>query len=423
MEQLFPHQQQAASFVTSLPRSYLYHEPGLGKTRTTLTAAATMGATPNTLVVAPAFIRDSRVWQREADQVGFPGKLTVISYHQLLRRPPSKSDILVFDEAHRLKSRKASWSAPARSYAARSDKVVLLSGTPIPNRPDDLWNQLGMLREMPAFWKWAQKWLEIVPTKYSSYALTGRLRKCTEDCGPLCEHQLEFRDHYENGQWHRAMREDVLSDLPPLIGADDPVYVPMAPRQRQEYKQMAKSLIAEMPDATTLVALTYASRFVHLRRISFALDADHSGKLTYLKEYLPDRRQPTVLVAWYRSTAEELVRLSLSLGLRTISLSASLSASARADAIQQFQAGEYDVMVASLGVIAEGVTLTRADTIVFVERAYAPSVNEQAMRRLHRIGQTRPVNVVHLVSENSVDAGAWELVKGKDLNIRAVLGI
>jgi SNF2 family DNA or RNA helicase len=85
----------------------------------------------------------------------------------------------------------------------------------------------------------------------------------------------------------------------------------------------------------------------------------------------------------------------------------------RVDMVRAFQSGELDMLVGTLATLSEGVTLTKADTCILVEHAWRPSQNEQAMRRLHRLGQQRPVTVIHLVTENSLDQRILALLAAK----------
>lgn len=80
--ELSPAQQYGAAWLTDRPGSYLADPPGFGKTRQTLAACADER---HLTVVCPAAIRDARVWEREAAQVGFDVPMTTISYHQLAK--------------------------------------------------------------------------------------------------------------------------------------------------------------------------------------------------------------------------------------------------------------------------------------------------------------------------------------------------
>jgi SNF2 family DNA or RNA helicase len=81
--------------------------------------------------------------------------------------------------------------------------------------------------------------------------------------------------------------------------------------------------------------------------------------------------------------------------------------------VTDFQAGKLDVLVGSLETISEGLTLTAADLVIYVEHSWKPSRNEQALRRIHRLGQTRPVTALDYVTPGTVDEGKRELLATK----------
>jgi len=66
-----------------------------------------------------------------------------------------------------------------------------------------------------------------------------------------------------------------------------------------------------------------------------------------------------------------------------------------------------------LETLAEGLTLVQADLTVFLEKSYKPSRNEQAIRRIHRLGQTRPVTVLDYVTPGTVDQRIRSLLASK----------
>ena len=71
------------------------------------------------------------------------------------------------------------------------------------------------------------------------------------------------------------------------------------------------------------------------------------------------------------------------------------------------------LLVGSLATLREGVTLTQSDLVVFVEQAWVPAVNEQAMRRVHRLGQTRPVQALVYHTPGSVDLRRLRVLAAK----------
>jgi DNA repair protein RAD16 len=89
--------------------------------------------------------------------------------------------------------------------------------------------------------------------------------------------------------------------------------------------------------------------------------------------------------------------------------------------VERFKAGKLDVLVGSLETIAEGLTLTAADMVIFLETSFKPSRNQQALRRIHRIGQERPCSALDYITPGTVDEGKRELLKAKtDHQIRTL---
>jgi SWI/SNF-related matrix-associated actin-dependent regulator 1 of chromatin subfamily A len=69
-----------------------------------------------------------------------------------------------------------------------------------------------------------------------------------------------------------------------------------------------------------------------------------------------------------------------------------------------FQAGEIDVLVGTIGAMKEGITLTAASNMIFLERHWTPAVNEQCEDRCHRNGQKNAVTILIFEAEDTVDA-------------------
>ena len=78
-------------------------------------------------------------------------------------------------------------------------------------------------------------------------------------------------------------------------------------------------------------------------------------------------------------------------------------AAQRSDIVRQFQDGAIDCLIAGMDSVGEGITLTRADTCVFLEMGQKPNTMRQARDRLHRIGQKATVQAIYLVADNPLD--------------------
>jgi len=426
VRELSPAQAYGAAWLFDRPGSYLADPPGFGKTAQLLKACRDERFLT---VVCPAAIRDARVWEREAEIVGFDAPMTVISYHQLAKTPITPGGALVFDESHRLKGRKVSWAANASKGAAVSTRTHLASGTPTPNGDlTELYAQIRLINpDVPAsYWKWIDRWFVLTSNRFTSYYVPGTLLACNGlPCAPAgseCEHRDEFWAAYV-GPELMLRRPETELDLPEMAGFEDPLDTPMTPTQKKAYRDLKNSLIASLPeDGITLESLTSSQQFIQLWQASTGLssvdpeaDDKHSGKRALLEELLPDRSHPTVLGVYFRDTAAAMRRMCEDLGLRYEMYGADTP---RKDlVIESFQRGDVDVLIASIMVAREGITLTAADQVVLCERSWVPGDNEQMVRRVRRRGQTRVVGVRQLVTPASVDTGQWKALHGKAATI------
>ena len=455
---LRPYQTAGVEFLRARDRAFLADEAGLGKSSQLLTAAA---AHPGPiLVVMPAMVLAGGVWQDEIakwvpDQAD---RIHLTSYTRLGSQNPGglqpdkgyyqqparwarllnpevdqRWGAVILDEAHYLKGRGSLRSNYAQAVAARADRTYLASGTPIPNFAPELFPLLQALNpgqarpggDYGSYWRWVARWFHVTPNPYTRYAI-GSMRGCTDACAAHpphdpCEHYREFAAAELGGVFLQRRRDEVLTDLPPLTEVT--VEVPMGAKQRAAYRSLKKTMVADLGDGDRAVAWSQSAAHVMLDQLTTGLDlltdrrpvkprADNA-KLARLAEDLEGRSRPTLVMAHYQSTVEACVQVAAGLGLKAEAVYGPVPAAARTRRVRQFQAGELDVLVGSLETLAEGLTLVAADLVVFVERSWKPSRNEQALRRIHRIGQTRPVTALDYVTPGSIDAGKRELLAVK----------
>lgn len=429
MIELSDKQAEGVTWLKGRRGGYLADPPGYGKTRQLLAAAADA---PKVTVIAPAAIRDAEVWQAEAERIGFDVPLEVRSYHEMLGGFAPDPGALIFDEAHWLKNRKVKWGENSLLTAQRADRVYAASGTPIPNdNATELWGQLRMFRNLPAYWAWVRKWFVVVPTEYTAYSVDGTLLGCAQagcELGPDgkkrratrdCAHWQEFYEaEYGPEVMLRRPEEDI--DLPGMTGVGTPMPTPMKPMQAKVYRELKKEFLSELPDGMTFESLSASQQFVQLWQCSTGLssidptaDDKHSGKLALLEELLVSRTNPSVVGCYFGNTAAAVSRKLDQLGLRWALFGAKTSRTARRDAIRALQAGDIHVLLGSITVMSEGLTLTAADQTVLVERSWRPDTNTQFVKRVHRRGQTKETVARQLVTRKTIDDGQWATLGDK----------
>lgn len=437
MTELFPFQETSLRFLKDHPFSVVWDDMGLGKTRTLLLAAE-----GDTLVVAPAAVRDTRVWELEADRIGVKPP-QVVSYHEIARMGPSpdvRPRTLILDEAHHAKNSKTSWHNGLAVIANRAVRVHQGTGTPMPNSANEIWGPFNLLypdeHAFRYYWPWAEMWFGKFASRHAdTYEAGTTLLGCRHkgDDAEMCEHWREFHEANIAGRAIRHARDDVLTELPPLTGNDDPLWTPMTATQKRAYASMKKDLLALIPDeGIELEALSATHQFSLLHQMASGVSiADpnsdptdkHSGKLVEFADLIRYRKRPTLAVAWFRNSAAAIARVCAKQKKSYVIMGAATSRNNRAKAVADFSAGRFDVMVASIGVVKEGVDgLQRAsDETILFERDWRPGVNDQVIRRLHRLGQDYPVTARQLITPKSVDSYQWDVLHDKATGIRRAL--
>lgn len=419
----------------------------MGKSRQALLAAE-----GRTLIIAPAMILDVGVWQQEVERWRPDLDVRALSYNRVCasvvgpkggRVPipkPSEAargpwDTVICDEAHYLKGRKTKWTLAIEKI--KTDRLYLLTGTAIPNWAYEVFMLLKLCHpgdpRFTSYWRWVARWFtqNVIVQRGHPTRQIGGLLQCLPECDEFtpdhpCEHWLEFRAENLSKCYLRRVRDDVLADLPPLT--EQTFEVPMTTAQARVYKALKKDFIAWTEAGNELVAWNQAAQATDLAKCATGVElldptSPASGKLDLLSELLSERKgQHTLILCHFRATADACVERARALGLSVEVLTGAVSSKGQRKAIvSDFQAGKTEVLVGSLELVKEGLTLHRADQAILVEHSWRPSTNEQVIRRIHRIGQERPVSVIHLVTKGTVDARMQRVIQGKtDQQVRAL---
>lgn len=441
--ELLEHQIEGIRRLSESPRMLLADEPGLGKTVQMLKSA-----TEPVLVVAPAMVLTAGVWDDEIE-LWAPGiDATQVSYSSLCERGPrgkvhrdahgfpivapkpeyrKRWGSVLCDESHYLKGRKTSWTVGVSKLI--TDRLVLATGTPIPNWAHEAFTALRLIHPEEAspggrfgsYWRWAKEWFDVGPSVWAQQEVKDPLDDSDEGWA-------RFREENWGDRMLLRLREDCL-DLPELT--EQRWDVEMTQPQAKAYRELKKDYVTWLESGEEIAAWSQAAQVVKLMQCATGLEIlgggdrafGGSGKLKALRAILEDRPLPTLVVAHFRSSVDAAARCAESVGKTALTVHGGLTGRTRGTAIRAFQNGEVDVLCASLDTISEGVTLHQggADQVVFLERSARPSKNEQAMRRLHRMGVERPITSIDLVAEGTIDEHILKLLAAKtDQQMRAL---
>jgi len=423
---LYPFQEEAVAFAKQNRNVILAHEPGLGKTAIAICATERfpiLVVCPNTLKLF--WQQQFRIWQSEDFSVElFDGsvgaspnetlisRIYIIHYEALRKWWPVLAKVswgtIVVDEAHRIKNRKAQQTKAIKKLNA--PMKLLLTGTPIINRPDELWSLLNFLfpkdKRYTSYWRWFNEHVLAVPRPWGGFDILG------------VRDPKGFRKSLQ-GIIIRRTKADVLPDLPEKTYTTVPI--DLGPEQRKAYDQMRLELMAEISDDVTIIAREALSKLIRLRQLAIGLgffDPENmtSAKIDTIVEMIQDWNGKKVVVcSEFRWPVRRLVDALRGVGVTAESLTGETPQEDRAALVEKFQtqpSPQVLAMTSATGGI--GITLTAADTMIFIDKPWAPAYLQQAEDRIHRIGQKSSVQIITLLARKTIEERTEKLLLQKE---------
>jgi SWI/SNF-related matrix-associated actin-dependent regulator 1 of chromatin subfamily A len=396
---------EAIRFALERNRSYLALDPGLGKTIIAALIARNL-AHLDVWYVCPPFLVENTYSEMLKWNEEYFHRLTVIPDNRLDKFKPKSKDpvLLIVDEAHRFKNETAKRTKSLFNILFPcASRCVFMSGTPMPNRPIELFPVLSVaapetidfknrfqygLRYCAGFqnqWGWdftgASNVSELSLKVKSNFMLRMRKRDVLEELPDKMEEMI------------------ILSDeMPKAVGALDKSIL-------KEYspEDLMKHTLDSPHTATYRKELGKA-------KCKFAIE--------FLKDILENSNEALLVFAIHRDV---IAKLSWALSeYNPVVITGETPTHKRNDLVKGFQMeGGSKLFIGNIQAAGVGFTLTRSARVVFVEFDWVPGNNEQASDRAHRIGQNRDVLVSYLVFKNSIDRTVLETIlrKRKSINL------
>ncbi len=434
-EGLFPHQIEGVAFLLGRRRAILADDMGLGKTRQAIVSLRHAAPGGPYLVVCPASVK--RNWAREIEQA-IPGasvrvvegsgaapvadsEWTIVNYDILSKHVGALGRVpwagLVFDEAHYLKNHTSARSKLARQLAehaatnaTREPAVYLLTGTPLTNRPRDLFVLLQLVGHSlgRSFLSFAKRYCAAEKTDYGWK---------TDGASNLEELTVQL-----HGVMLRRSKDQVLT-LPPKLRTWLPVDVPAGTGAR-EIRDVVDLLLGRSGPRAGGASVQDDSR---ARTHLLALLTKARQKLAVAKvgatgDFVSGAIDQGEKVIVFSCFDEPLQSLAKDLGDAAVLLTGRTPTSKRQALVDRFQEDET-VRVFLANIIAGGIglNLTAASQVVFNDLDWVPANHWQAEDRAYRIGQTRTVNVTYLVGTGTVDDFVQAVLETKGALVNAVV--
>jgi SNF2 family DNA or RNA helicase len=428
---LHPYQNRAVDFVLSKRKCALFLFLGAGKSVISLTAVKDLidaCIVNRVLIVAPLRVANStwkqeaRAWdhlkdlkisvctgaaQKRKAALNAKANVFVINKENLSwlvdicsKKGAWPFQMIVIDESTCAKNHSTKIFRSLKKVAKHSKYVVLLSGTPSPNSLHDLYSQMFLIDDGKALGKTVTSF---------------RKQFCEVD---YWGHTYSVKDGY--GEKIKArIKPLVLSmigkeylELPARININENVI--LEPKVMKQYKDFEKKLFMEIDDeeVEALSAAVLANKLLQFTSGAIYVDEDHNwkelhtAKLDALAEIIEENPEENVLLAYGYKHSLTRIRKRFPSGIML---------DKKGDALKRWNNGEIKLLLIHPQSASHGINAQYGGSLlVWYDLTWSLEKYAQTCGRLHRQGQERPVRVVHLVAEGTIDNRVLGVLRNKD---------
>jgi len=426
---LYEWQKEGIAWLSGKQTAMLLDDPGLGKT---IQSIVSLPPGAPTVVVAPATVKGNwkdefEMWRpeyraivldtksREPFRWPESGEVVITNYSNLPDPgeygPPHEGTVLIADEAQDLKNgienaRGRRFKAMAEAVRARNGRTWGLTGTPMENKAFELWNILQIFGLAD----------QAFGTKSRFAKLFGG--KLVEGRGRVPTH-WEFDDSPDTPAVVAALNKVslgrdkllALKELPPK--QYEHIVVELEPEDRARLEEELREAGIDVEEIIAAIERSKenADEVPEFREMSRAREILARAKipsLVKLASQYEEAGEPIVVFSAHKAPIKVLASRP-----GWVEMSGDVPTKKRPQIVRDFKAGKYKGIAATIRSSGTGITLTRARTAIFLDQDWTPTKNLQAADRIHRIGQTRQVEIKILVADHAIDQRVAEILEKK----------
>jgi SWI/SNF-related matrix-associated actin-dependent regulator 1 of chromatin subfamily A len=414
------HQKIAIEKLVGSKKFILADDMGLGKTTSSTIIAALETGVKRVLIICPASLKinwereirnytDRSVYISEGKNFSLGHDFVIINYDIIKNFYDIKDkensiiykfnpELIIIDEAHYIQNGQAQRTKLVNHFSKRSDKLWLLSGTPMTNRPMNYFNLLQLI-ESPV----AQNWMAYAIRYCQGYQFRVGGKKIWNVTG--ASNLEELRDRTSK-QVLRRLKTEVL-DLPDKIIT--PVYLRLK-------SKLYEGLMGEYYDWYRTNGQESNSLTIQFSKLMKVRQVIAEEKI----EQTIDQDKKVIIFTNFTDT---LNKISEHFGKQCVKLDGSSTKPQRQYAVDQFQENEkIKVFVGNMKAAGVGLTLTAAEVVIMNDLSFVPGDLSQAEDRAYRYGQKNNVLVYYPIFENSIEGVIYDIVNSKKSIIGTVMG-
>ncbi len=432
----FPHQVEAIEYVASNENSALFDEQGLGKTKIIIDALI-KNIKSNEIDGSIIICKNSLIenWRQEILQHSFLNSIVLrgsknekgqkfmgFSHFYIINYESVATELerlkffmrirrfaIALDESHTIKNPKSKTTQAVWLLSKLAYKRIIISGTPVANKPVDLWAQYYFLDEGLLLGNNYQEFI-------SHYSIDIKENKNEE------EHKFSTLRSIINYNSLRRTKTDVL-ELPEKIFIDKPVT--LTGRQKDLYLTLKEELVIEIQNYEGEIVLDESSdylkkiiRLIQLASNPYVIDKSYDetpAKYIILDELVQDIVSNSEKAIIWSSFIENIRILSRRYkDLNAVMLYGDIPIEKRNANIRSFKNDpECKLLIANPAAAREGLTLTSANNAIYLDRNFNLVDYLQSQDRIHRISQTKKCKIIKLLGVGTIDEYVDEILRRK----------
>ena len=442
MTELFQHQKEGIDFLKKTGRAIIADEMGLGKTRQAVIAASETAGTGSILVVCPASLKIN--WQREIKAV-YPAdsiitirtgkdeiletRWIIVNYDLLPKHLEKVLELIeegvikvgIADEAHYIKGKTTIRAKATLEVLTKVESVYLLTGTPVMNRPIELFNMLTAVRHP----------LSKSRTLYGKKYCGAQLKCLVRDIVANKRFFVDPRNSYPFRTKPDRYKVMIFNDEGGATHLDDlrreisPIFLR---RTKKEVLDLPEKIISvevcEIDDKWRRVYDTAWDSYVdwiennpsESRNVDNILSAQALVEIMKLKQVCAQSKVDRIVediqnaieqeqkVIVFTQFTEMVQLISSGVGKGCVTLTGADDMNERQKAVDAFQTDDdTKVIICNIKAGGVGINLTAASIVMFADMDWSPEVHAQAEDRAHRIGQEGTVSVYYYVVKDTIE--------------------
>lgn len=423
-KELFEYQKEGVAFLERKDgRALIADQQGLGKTAQALAYLQRNPSIRPAVVVCPASLKlnwkaETEKWTNIKAEVvkgtkpyETKAELIIINYDivhcwiEMLRKTDFKA--LVLDESVAIKEISARRTKAVKKLAKGIPHVIALSGTPILNRPSEIFTTIQIINadlfDSPK--KFRERYCNLRHNGYG-WDYSG------------ATHIPELHSILKNTILLRRLKEDVLKDLPPKLFS----FVPIEIDNEEEYTKAESDFIEYIREKQGDEKALKAERAKQFAQIEVLKQLSVKGKMKACVDWIDNLLETDGKLVVFCSHHFVVDLLMEKFKKVAVKLDGRDSANQKNEAVRKFQNEEgIRLFVGNIKAAGTGLTLTAASNVAFLEYPWSPADLQQCADRCHRIGQKDTVNVYYLHGNNTIEERLIHILDGKKLVLDSLL--